>query len=224
MRGGKEPEHIEAEFVEAAVRLWREYFWPHSRAALRQVGLSDRHANARRVLRFIRARGLKEISVKDVRRDALGERLDAEQTEGLLDGLTKACWLRKIPGAVGGKGGRPAHRWWVSPFLYEGAETAGTAETGGARDVSTVSAVPAVTFRNSDALPHGMNEAGYVGTAAPDPNNRNHTIALKALENDVLLKMAPATWWVERVWAQELKKIPPTAPGLAPVTATGTFG
>jgi hypothetical protein len=29
--------------------LGRDYFWPHSRAALRQIGLSERNANARRV-------------------------------------------------------------------------------------------------------------------------------------------------------------------------------
>ena len=48
--GGAEPERIEVEFVQAAVRLVRDYFWPHSRAALRQIGLNERHASARRVL------------------------------------------------------------------------------------------------------------------------------------------------------------------------------
>ena len=53
--GGAEPERIEVEFVQAAVRLVRDYFWPHSRAALRQIGLNERHANARRLLRWVRA-------------------------------------------------------------------------------------------------------------------------------------------------------------------------
>ena len=69
--GGAEPERIEVDFVHAAVRLVRDYFWPHSRAALRQIGLNERHANARRLLRWIRAHNRREISLKDARRDAL---------------------------------------------------------------------------------------------------------------------------------------------------------
>ena len=44
-----EPNAIEARFVHGAVRLVRDYFWPHARAALRQIGLTERHAKARRV-------------------------------------------------------------------------------------------------------------------------------------------------------------------------------
>jgi hypothetical protein len=47
----QEPNEIHESFVDGAVRLVRDYFWPHSRAALRQIGLSERHADARRVLR-----------------------------------------------------------------------------------------------------------------------------------------------------------------------------
>jgi hypothetical protein len=46
MLGGPEPQSVGQQHVEAAVRLWREYFWPHSRAAVRQVGLTEKHANA----------------------------------------------------------------------------------------------------------------------------------------------------------------------------------
>src|SRR4051794_11483880 len=41
MIGGPEPVEIDAAFMVAAVHLWREYFLPHSRAALRLIGLSD---------------------------------------------------------------------------------------------------------------------------------------------------------------------------------------
>jgi Protein of unknown function (DUF3987) len=50
-----EPTEVGDEFMAAAVKLWRDYFWPHARAALRQVGLTDHHANARRVLRRAQA-------------------------------------------------------------------------------------------------------------------------------------------------------------------------
>ena len=88
-----EPEEIKEQFLTAAIRLWREFFWPHARAALRQIGLSDRHKNARRVLRWIKAHGKTEVSIEDIRREALGQKLDAERTrrpprrfgEGRLD-------------------------------------------------------------------------------------------------------------------------------------------
>jgi hypothetical protein len=44
-----------------------------------------------------------EISLMDIRRDALAQRLDAEQTEDLLNGLVKAGWMRKEPTKTGGR-------------------------------------------------------------------------------------------------------------------------
>jgi hypothetical protein len=113
--GGAEPERIEVEFVRAAVRLVRDYFWPHSRAALRQIGLNERHANARRLLRWVRAHIRREISLKDARREALGQSLDADQTQELLDGLAIAGWLRKTSTKTDG---RPIYRWEVNSKLF----------------------------------------------------------------------------------------------------------
>jgi Protein of unknown function (DUF3987) len=113
--GGAEPERIEVEFIDAAVRLVRDYFWPHSRAALRQIGLNERHANARRLLRWIRAHNRREISLKDARRDALGQSLDADETQELLNGLAKAGWFREITTPTDG---RSKHRWEVNPLLF----------------------------------------------------------------------------------------------------------
>lgn len=125
-----EPNQIGACFVTAAVRLVRDYFWPHTRAALRQTGLSERHASARRALRWICKNGKVEVSREGVRRDALGQSLDADQTQELLDGLIEAGWLRQItlqPGRH--SGGRPRRRWVVNAklFLSGTAGTAGTA-------------------------------------------------------------------------------------------------
>jgi hypothetical protein len=120
-----EPKTIEEPFMIAAVQLWREYFWPHARAALRQIGLSERHANARRVLRWIRAHSKHEISLKDVRRDALSQSLDADQTEVLLHGLVKAGWLRETTTPTAG---RHIRRWQVNPMLFTNAESAESAQ------------------------------------------------------------------------------------------------
>ncbi len=66
MIDGPEPQHIDAQFLDAAVRMVRDYFWPHARAALRQIGLSERHANARKALRRIKGNDQSEMSVKDI--------------------------------------------------------------------------------------------------------------------------------------------------------------
>ena len=99
--GSPEPQCVDEVFMSAAARLVCEYFWPHSRAALRQIGLSERHANLRRVLRWIRATGKTEVSIKDIRRDALGGSLDADATLDLIDrlvefGLAPCCACKAV--------------------------------------------------------------------------------------------------------------------------------
>jgi Protein of unknown function (DUF3987) len=118
MLDGPEPQSIGKQYVEAAVRLWRDYFWPHSRAALRQIGLGEKHTNARRALAWIRANQKTEVSLQDIRQDALGRRLDAEQTRSLLDGLARAGWLELVTKKTAG---RAIHRWQVNPQLFSGA-------------------------------------------------------------------------------------------------------
>src|SRR5262249_20624569 len=54
IRGGDEPGGVAGEFMTSAVELWTRYFWPHARAALRQAGISERHADARRALKWVR--------------------------------------------------------------------------------------------------------------------------------------------------------------------------
>jgi len=126
MAGGSEPERIDVEYIEAAVRLVREYFWPHTRAALRQIGLNERHTHARRLLRWIRAHNKMEISLKDARRDALNQILDADQTQNVLDNLVKAGWLHETTNPTAG---RTIRRWAVNPKLCSSAETAESAES-----------------------------------------------------------------------------------------------
>ena len=128
MVGGPLPERIEEEFVRSAIHLVRDYFWPHSRAAIRQIGLNERHSNARRLFRWILARKKEEISLQDVRRDALGQSLDADQTQDLLAKMEKAGWLRMKTGRTAG---RSKHRWEVNPkfFSFTNAQSAESAES-----------------------------------------------------------------------------------------------
>jgi hypothetical protein len=120
MTGGQEPVQIEAPFMASAIRLWREYFLPRSRAALRLIGLSDRHVEARKVLRWMQAQGKIEVSVKDIRRDALSHRLDADATQTLINSLVASGWLLEVTVTQSGPG-RPARRWAVNPQLFPDA-------------------------------------------------------------------------------------------------------
>ena len=156
MRGGDEPKEIEAKFMKCAVRLVRDYFWPHSRAALRQIGLSERHANARRVLRWIKADNRRnEVSREDLRRDALGQSLDADQTQSLIDGLVKTGWLREITKLAGPSGGRPARRWLVNPMLFVAAHTAEIAEIPDRSEFAQFPQFPQSLGGNGHAAPSG---------------------------------------------------------------------
>jgi len=117
--------------MQAAIRLVRDYFWPHARACLRLIGLTERHTDARRVLLWIRAKRKSEVSREEIRRDALSQRLDANETTSLLTALSKSGWLREEVTAPGPQGGKPARRWLVNPKLLKEpvAQTALTAET-----------------------------------------------------------------------------------------------
>jgi hypothetical protein len=126
INAGMEPDAVPESCMVAATQLLREYFWPHARAALRQIGLTDRYRHLRRLLRWIRANGRTEVSLKHVRREALGGALDAEQTRDLLDRLVAVGWLRPEKTDTGG---RPRERWWANPKIFEAAETAQSAES-----------------------------------------------------------------------------------------------
>lgn len=144
--GQSEPQTITAVSVNAAVILWRDYFHPHSKAALRQIGLTDQQADARRVLKWIRLKGLTEISREDIRREALRQKLNAEQTEAVLNSLTRLNWLQKRTIPHGSKAGRHAHRWLVNPCLATPtAEIAEIAEMGAGRAEMAISAIPAIS-------------------------------------------------------------------------------
>jgi hypothetical protein len=117
-----EPNAIEARFVHAAVRLVRDYFWPHARAALRQIGLTERHAKTRRVLRWLQANNRDQVSREDVRREALSRHLDAEETQKVIDALERAGWLKKVRIETTG---RAKHRWRVNPKLFSEARREG---------------------------------------------------------------------------------------------------
>src|SRR3954454_9776697 len=115
--------------------VFKNNFWPHARAALRQIGLSDRHREERRVLRWARAKKIETLSRETIRREIFSQRIDAERTQAIIDALVAAGWLREV--TIKGHQHRPARRWQVNPLLGAGrsgqlrGSMAGTAGTAG---------------------------------------------------------------------------------------------
>jgi hypothetical protein len=120
---GMEPDEVTELSMANAIKLMHEYFWPHARAALRQIGLTDRHKHLRRALRWIQANRLSVVSLQDIRREAVAGSLDADQTRDLMDRLVVAGWLRLTEKKTGG---RPQEQWSVNPKIF-GTAPAGTA-------------------------------------------------------------------------------------------------
>jgi hypothetical protein len=109
-----------------------------------------------RALKWIRAHKPDEgiVSLKDIRREALGQAIDAKRTEAVLEQLEQAGWLRKetIPTA-----GRARHRWQVNDLLFSLEPHAESAQSAGRVRPSPLSALP--------ALPAGDNTLDEMGMA-----------------------------------------------------------
>jgi Protein of unknown function (DUF3987) len=110
----------------AAWDLWDRYYRPHAQAVFDRAGPADgdrqgKHKarqHARRVIGWIRARSVKEISREEVRREALSQRVNAAGADEAILALEQAGVLREVevdedyPSP-----GRPARRWQVNPAL-----------------------------------------------------------------------------------------------------------
>src|SRR5262249_58887746 len=116
-----------------------------------QIGRTDGHRNARRVLRWIAAHGKQEVSCEDIRRDALGQSLDAEQTQELIDDLAERWGWLKEDTIRTGAAGRPRRRWRVTPKLFSKgtAGISGIAETPANHTADATPTNTARVFRNS---------------------------------------------------------------------------
>ena len=113
------PGAITGESLSASCRLW-DYFRAHARAVLARAFPSDGERLMRQVLTWIRARGAGQISRKDVRRDALGQALNAHQALQVIQSLERGGFLRRIVHEPDGAG-RPPLRWEVNPVVIGGS-------------------------------------------------------------------------------------------------------
>jgi hypothetical protein len=111
------PEAIGMTAMSAAAELWTCYFGPHARAVFNRAGRTDRDRDARRALRWLQHNKVAEVTREELRRDALYQSLDSQETDRVVGRLVEASVLRLLPPARTGGPGRPARRWEVHPAL-----------------------------------------------------------------------------------------------------------
>ncbi len=110
------PGAIGAEQVEAAARLWRDYWWPHAKAVFDSAELSDHSRRVRRVARWLLDKGPTTVSRDEIRRRALSLSATADETESVLQRLQYLGYVQPDQ-AQHDKPGRPSSRWQVNPAL-----------------------------------------------------------------------------------------------------------
>ncbi|MBV8410454.1 MAG: DUF3987 domain-containing protein, partial [Alphaproteobacteria bacterium] len=121
------PSVLRGETLSAACLMW-DYFHRHAQAVLGRGVRSEGEPRLRQVLGWIRAAKRPQISREDVRREALGQALNAAQSMRVIDALERAGHLRKLEVAAGPGGGPRPLRWEVNPALI-GESLAPTALT-----------------------------------------------------------------------------------------------
>ena len=113
---GEPPQRIGLGAVERAIVLWTDYYQPHARAFLRSTVPTDLDGQARRVVRWLRDERRSIVSRTEVRRLALGRRLDTRDAKRVMSRLVDAGVLRPVVADESVRG-RPALRWHVNPML-----------------------------------------------------------------------------------------------------------
>jgi len=108
---------ISADDIKDAAGLWSDYFRLHAQAAIYRAGRSKEDRFARKATRWLVTAGLVEVSREDIRRDALGQTVDADGADGVIARLVDGNVLRALPSNPGP--GRRPKRWAVNPSLAE---------------------------------------------------------------------------------------------------------
>ena len=113
------PGHMGREQVEAAAALWTGYFRLHARAVFDRAAPSDFERRVRRVARWLKEGGATVVSREDIRRRALGQTVNASETNQVLHRLHFLGFVRPDRCDDREGPGRPARRWQVNPALEE---------------------------------------------------------------------------------------------------------
>jgi hypothetical protein len=124
-------EVVQRETVEAAIRIGRDYFLPHARAALELMGADPRIADAKRVLRWLAdpansvksvksVKGVRVLSQRDVRALILGSHRTDEESDGVIRLLLNRGFMRPyIEEAKSGPGRKPSPKYEIHPSVFK---------------------------------------------------------------------------------------------------------
>lgn len=107
--------------IEAAHELWSGYYLPQALAVFDRTGVAGCERDARRVARWLKRVHAPEISREDIRREALGQAVNAEGAEDVLARLEAGGLLRPLPATGSAKGGPRRRRWAVHPQVAGGS-------------------------------------------------------------------------------------------------------
>ena len=114
---GGPPSRVDATSVEAAARLWNDYFHAHANLVFDRAGPSDLLRQARRVVRWLQANRSSQFTREDVRCHALSRSVNAGRTDLVLGRLWAGGVVQPVRHASSPRGGRPAQFWQVNPAL-----------------------------------------------------------------------------------------------------------
>lgn len=112
------PKRIGVETVANAIALWSSYFRPHAATVFSQCGRTDRDRHARKATKWLKACAVEQVGREDIRREALGQAIDAGDTDRVIARLEQGGVLRLTTFVQGAKGGRATKRWTVNPALH----------------------------------------------------------------------------------------------------------
>ena len=141
--GTRPPRAIGCDRLQAATRLWRDYFRPHARAVFDRGAPTTQERQTRRVIHWLQAHKAREVSREDIRRSALCQSATAAAADQVIFRLEAAGILRALRDEPFSRNGRPARRWQVNPALAEEpVGVAESAETPSDADAHDVSATP----------------------------------------------------------------------------------
>jgi hypothetical protein len=111
---------VEERHLERAHALWTDYYWPHAQAVFGQAAATLAERRVRRVGRWLQRLRPETISREEVRREALGNTIDAEMAESVIERLEQHGALRVLQQQANRSAGRPRRRWQVNPELWAG--------------------------------------------------------------------------------------------------------
>jgi hypothetical protein len=104
--------------LDRAHMLWTDYFWPHARGVFGQAASTLAERQVRRVGRWLKRMRPDTVSREEVRREALGQAVDADTAESVIERLEQHGVVRMLQPEANRGGGPRRRRWEVNPELW----------------------------------------------------------------------------------------------------------